>query len=136
MNLVLHGRAGTGRAGVTCDNPLMGVEIPDQAAFLADWNALPRAERRRLRRVVRLGRPLDDPGEAAVGVAYARFQRSRLWARSFWFWFVPGLVVALDVAGRVHPLAIGVVLALAGQAGWAHRNLGRAERINAAHLDA
>ena len=45
-------------------------------------------------------------------------------------WFVPGLIVALGVAVKLHPLVIGIVLAMAGQAIYARINLGRAERIN------
>jgi len=108
----------------------MGAETADHAAFLEEWGALPLAERRRIRRLVRLGRPLE-PGVAGVGVAYARFQSSRIWARAFWLWFIPGIVIALNVAVRIHPLLVGVVLALAAQAWWAHRNARRAEQINA-----
>ncbi|MDQ6617566.1 MAG: hypothetical protein M3083_23170 [Actinomycetota bacterium] len=113
----------------------MAVEIPDNATFLQEWNALPLAQRRRTRRLVRLGRPLPEPEEARLGVAYAQFQRSRIWARTFWLWFLPGLIVALGVAARVHPLFVGIVLAFAAQAVWAHRNAGRVERINATVLN-
>ncbi len=47
---------------------------------------------------------------------------------------VPGLVLALGVAVRLHPVMVGIVLALAAQAAFAHRNLGRVERVNAASL--
>ena len=78
-----------------------------------------------------MGRPLDDRREAAVAVAYARFQRSRVWARLFWLWFLPGVFAALGVAANIHPVVVGAVLALAAQAAVAHWNLGRAERVNA-----
>ncbi len=79
--------------------------------------------------------PLADRAEAGVAVAYARFQRSRTWARLFWLWYLPGLLLALAVALRIHPLVVGVVIALAAQAVFAHRNLGRVERVNAAVLE-
>lgn len=97
----------------------------DQTQFAARWNALCLRDRRRMRRLVRLGRPLDDPEEAALAVEYARFQRSRPWARLFWIWFVPGLVLALGIATRIHPVVIGMVLAMAAQAVFANRNLKR-----------
>ncbi len=93
-----------------------------------------RRERQRLRRVVRLGRALDTPEEAALAVGYARFQRTRIWSRLFWVWFVPGLVIALGIATQIHPVAIGIVVALAAQAVFARRNLGRVEKVNEALL--
>ena len=109
--------------------------IPEGDAFVERWNALDRRDRLRMRRLVRLGRPMSDRTEAELAVAYARFQASRPWARMFWVWFVPGLVLALATAGATRPTLIGVVLALAAQALFARRNLRRAEAINAALLD-
>jgi len=111
----------------------MAAEIADHTAFLKEWGALPVADRRHIRRLVRLGRPLE-PGVAGVGVAYARFQSSRIWARTFWLWFIPGLFVALNIAARIHPIVVGIVLALAAQAWWSHRNARRAGRINSSSL--
>jgi hypothetical protein len=113
----------------------MATQIPEGGAFLEAWNALPRPDRLRVRRLVRLGRPLAGREEAAVGVGYARFQRSRPWTRFFWLWFVPGLVVALGIAARIQPIVVGIVLALAAQAAFAHHNLRRAERTNAPVLE-
>lgn len=87
-----------------------------------------------MRRLVRIGRPLEGGAEAAIAAGYARFQRSRMWVRLFWLWFVPGLLVALAIAARIHPVVVGVVLALAAQAVYARWNLTRTERINAAVL--
>jgi len=115
-------------AGVTA-------RIPDEIQFMEAWDARTRRDRSRLRRLVRLGMPLADPDEAAVAVAYARFQRARPWARLFWLWFLPGLILALGIAARIHPVVVGVVLALAAQAAFARRNIGRVERVNAAVLD-
>lgn len=108
--------------------------IPEGEAFHRAWTSLSRSDRSRLRRLVRIGRPVHDRDEAAVAVAYARFQRSRVWARTFWLWFVPGVVVALGVASRIHPVVLGAVLALSAQALYAHWNLSRAERVNASVL--
>ena len=82
-----------------------------------------------------MGMPLPDAEEAALAVAYGRFQRSRIWARFFWVWFVPGFLLAMGVAFQIHPVVVGVVLALGAQAVFAHRNLARVERVNAAMLD-
>ncbi|MDQ6725883.1 MAG: hypothetical protein M3066_06940 [Actinomycetota bacterium] len=110
------------------------IAIPEGEGFHDAWTSLSRADRSRLRRLVRMGRPLADGGEAAVAVAYARFQRSRLWVRLLWLWFVPGLLLALGIASRIHPVVVGAVLALAAQSVYAHRNLSRVERTNAALL--
>jgi len=108
---------------------------PENQDFSQEWNAIQRRDRRRIRRLIRMGKPLADRHEATLGVEYARFQRSRLWARSFWFWFAPGLVFAIGVAARIHPVIVGVVLALATQALFARRNLSRVERVNASLLN-
>lgn len=97
----------------------------DQTQFATRWNALAVRDRRRMRRLVRLGRPLDDPQEAALAVEYARFQRARPWTRLFWVWFIPGLILALGIATQMHPIVIGAVLAMAAQAVFANRNLKR-----------
>lgn len=96
--------------------------------FIERWNALAPAERKRLRRLVRMGRAVDDAHLAPLAGAYASYQRSRIWTRYFWLWFVPGLVIALGIASHMHPLVIGVVLALAGQAALANINLRRTAR--------
>jgi hypothetical protein len=104
--------------------------IPEGERFEQAWNGLPRADRLRLRRLVRIGRPLANEWEAAVAVAYARFQRGRIWVRLFWWWFIPGLVLALGLAASIHPIVIGVALALGAQAVYTRRNLHRTEQIN------
>src|SRR5207247_9428247 len=98
--------------------------VPQKAACIAAWNSLDRRDRTRLRRLVRMGRPVEAE-HATLVTAYARFQRSRLWSRLFWLWFAPGIVLALGVAVRIHPLVIGVVIAMAAQALFARRNLRR-----------
>ena len=77
-----------------------------------------------------MGRPAADREEATVMVAYAGVQLKRIWTRLFPIWFVPGLIVALAVASRIHPIVVGVVLALGAQAVYARINLARAERVN------
>ena len=98
--------------------------VTQQADFIAAWNSLDRRDRTRLRRVVRMGRPVEAE-HASLVTAYARFQGSRLWSRLFWLWFVPGIVLALGVAVRIHPLVIGIVIAMAAQALFARRSLRR-----------
>ena len=105
--------------------------VTQQADFIAAWNSLDRRDRTRLRRVVRMGRPVEAE-HASLVTAYARFQRSRLWSRLFWLWFVPGIVLALGVAVRIHPVVIGVVIAMAAQALFARRNLRRTATSRAA----
>lgn len=104
--------------------------IPAGDDFRRAWSGLSRADRLRVRRLVRMGRPLEGDAEAAIALAYARFQRSRPWVRLFWVWFVPGLILSLGVAARIHPLFVGAVLALAAQAVFARWNLSRAEQVN------
>jgi hypothetical protein len=103
---------------------------PGDEDFVRRWNALGKRDRLRIRRLVRLGRPLADRQEAELAVAYAAFQRSRPWARVFWIWFVPGLVVALAAAARIHPIVVGMVLALGSLAVFTRRNLRRVEIVN------
>jgi len=103
--------------------------------FPRRWNSLKRRDRLRIRRLVRLGRPVATRDEAALAVAYARWQASRPWVRWFWVWFVPALCLSLVAAARVHPVFVGVVLALAAQAVFAHRNLRRVGKLNAAMLE-
>jgi hypothetical protein len=101
---------------------------PDDAAFTAEWNALERGDRLRVRRLARLGRAIDDERLRALAGAYARLQIARPWMRYFWWWFVPGLLISIGAASRIHPLVVGVVLALAAQAVWAHISLKRLAR--------
>lgn len=100
----------------------------DHADFAAAWNELPRAERTQLKRLVRMGRRVDDPARRPLAAAYARFQVSRPWIRFFWLWFAPGFVIAVGVASRIHPIAIGIVIALGAQGAWAWINLRRLAR--------
>ena len=94
------------------------------------FNALPRIDRKVLRRTVRMGRPLATPEEARMAVAFARHQRSQPWYKLFWVLFVPGLVGSLAVASTLHLALTGIVLALAAQGAWGWISLRRVERVN------
>lgn len=100
----------------------------EPSAFGAEWNALERSERLQLRRLVRIGRKVDDPELARLAPAYARLQLQRPWMRLFWVWFVPGILVALGVAATIHPIFVGIVIALGAQAVWAQFNLRKVAR--------
>lgn len=107
---------------------------PGGEGFSDRWNSLSKAERKYLRRQIRMGRPTDSREEALLAMGYAEYQRSRTWMRLFWIWFIPGLVLSLGIASRLHPILVGVVIAVGAQAVFAHRNLGRVEKVNAAYL--
>src|SRR5438067_13091542 len=104
MNAALQAVRGPSPAvgAVRQSAPMRPTVAPDRAEFIEAWNALDRQNRLRIRRLVRLGRPVE-PDEAKVAAAYAAFQSARPWARLFWFWFVPGLLVAIAVASTIHP---------------------------------
>jgi hypothetical protein len=85
-------------------------------------------DRLRLRRLVRMGRPVDTPELSRLAPEYARWQMRRPWMRLFWLWFVPGVLIALVVCAQIHPVLVGATIALGAQAAWAHRNLQRAAR--------
>lgn len=108
--------------------------IPEGEEFIREWNALPARDRRRIRRLVKLGRPMDDPAEVGLAIAFSWFQQTRLWWRIFWLWFVPGLVLAMGIASRIHPLLVGAVIALSAQAVFTRRNVRRAQQVNASTL--
>ncbi len=94
------------------------------------YNALPRIDQKVLRRTVRMGRPLSSPEEARMAVAFARYQRSQPWYKLFWVLFVPGLVVSVAIASRIHLAVVGIVLAVAAQGAWGWMSLRRVERVN------
>ena len=115
-------RAGAGRRPAPAGPSL------DPAAVA--YNELPRVEKKVLRRTVRMGRPLETPEEARMAVALATFQRAQPWYKLFWFLFVPGLLVSVAIAARLHVALVGVVLALAAQGAWGWFSLRRVERLN------
>jgi hypothetical protein len=97
--------------------------------FIDQWNALDPRERCQLRRLVRMGRPIEDAHLARLAAEYAAYQSERPWMRLFWIWFVPGVLVALSIAAGIHPVLIGVVLALGAQAVLAKFNLRKTARL-------
>ena len=97
-------------------------------AFGAEWNALGRPERLRLRRLVRLGRSVDEPALARLAPGYAQWQLQRPWMRLFRLWFVPGILFVLGVAAQIHPVVVGATIALGAQAVWTHFNLRKTAR--------
>lgn len=98
--------------------------------FVAEWNALDKIERRQIRRLVRIGREQEDARHARLAVGFAAHQRTRPWYRFFWLWF-PVLVVAGVIAGfGLHPIVLGMILALAGNALLVRRAFRRAEWVN------
>lgn len=107
----------------------------DDGGFAERWNGLDARERRRIRRLVRIGRPGADAADAELAVGFARYQRNRKLWRWFWAWFSVAMVLALVTASTIHPLVIGVVLAIGGQTVLAWWNYRRAERVNAALFD-
>ena len=99
-------------------------------AFVARWNALDKQHRRQIRRLVRIGREQENAADARLAVGFAAYQRTRPWYRFFWLWF-PLLVVAGVVAGlALHPIVLGMVLAVAANALIVRRAFRRADWVN------
>jgi hypothetical protein len=99
-------------------------------AFAAEWNALDKPTRRQIRRLVRIGRQQENAEDARLAVGFARFQRTRPWYRFFYLWLIP-LVIAGVVAGfALHPILIGVVIAVAGNAFLVRRGFTKADWLN------
>ena len=99
-------------------------------AFVAQWNALDKRHRRQIRRLVRIGREQENVDDARLAVGFAAYQRTRPWYRFFWFWF-PLLMVAGVVAGlALHPIVLGMVLAVAANALIVRRAFRRADWVN------
>jgi hypothetical protein len=112
--------------------PVTETATIEDTKFADTWNALDKGDRRRIRRLVRIGRPVDDVAEVPLAVGFSRYQQTRKWMRYFWFWFVPALLIAIVAAAQVHPLVIGLVLGGGVQAVMTRRNFGRAAVVNAA----
>lgn len=115
-------------AVLTASRPTVDVSFAEQ------WNVMPRKDRKRIRRMVRLGRTQDSVADARLALGFAAYQKSRFWFQKFWFWFVPLVVAAFLAAGAVHPLLMGIILGLAGNAIWCRRNFNRVEVVNASLL--
>ncbi len=103
-------------------------QTSSHALLAGRWNALPPPERRRLRRLVHIGRLAPDDPHHELAREYARQRLARPWSRRFWLWFpVMALMAALAAAG-IHPLLLGMVLALAANALLVRRNVARTAR--------
>jgi hypothetical protein len=100
----------------------------ETTAFATEWNALERSDRLRVRRLVRMGRSVDPPELQPLATEYARWQMQRPWMRFFWLWFVPGMFVAVGVAASIHPVFLGIGIALGAQSVWAWFNLRKMAR--------
>lgn len=102
----------------------------DQAAFIETWNATPAKERRQIRRLVRIGRPVETEEQAPLAVGFAGYQQTRSWWKLFWFWFIPAIVITLIAAVNIHPIFIGIVLGAAASVFMIRRNFKRVRIIN------
>jgi hypothetical protein len=106
--------------------------VREHADFVTEWNATDPAERRQIRRLVRIGQPVETADQARLALGFAEFQQSRPWWRYFWFWFVPAVVIAMVAAMGIHPILIGIVLGAVASTIMIHRNFTRVAKINAA----
>lgn len=100
-------------------------------AFAARWNALDKDDRRRIRRLVRIGRPQATAAEAELANGFAAYQRTRPWYRFYFLWIVPIFVAAFIAASNLHPIVIGLVLGATAVSFMSRRNFTRAEKVNA-----
>ena len=98
--------------------------------FVAEWNALDKPTRRQVRRVVRIGRQQENAEDARLAVGFAAYQRTRPWYRYFWFWIIPLLVAGVIAGFALHPILIGVVLAVCGNAVLVRRGFSKADWLN------
>lgn len=103
-------------------------------AFAATWNDLDKADRRQIRRLVRIGRPQETARDAELAVGFAAYQRTRSWYRFFWLWIVPLAVAGLIAGMNIHPIVVGLVLGAVAVAFMSRRNFKRVEKINASVL--
>ena len=100
----------------------------EQQTFAGEWNTRDRKDRAYVRRLVRMGRTVEEPDLSALATGYARYQMQRPWMRFFWLWFVPGMFLALGATASIHPVLVGVAIALGAQAIWAYVSLRKVAR--------
>ena len=82
-------------------------KIPEGQEYRDAWAALDRDARRRVRRAVNRGRPVENRGEARVAVALARSQR-RFWR---WGWIIgPGIVAGFTIREELIVVLVNVGL--------------------------
>ncbi len=106
-------------------------EEPDLAAR---WNGLDKPTRRRIRRLIRIGRPQESTADARLAVEFAAFQRTRPWYRFFWLWLIPVFLGGFYAGLHIHPIVIGIVAGLAANAVLVRWNFGRTAKVNASLL--
>jgi hypothetical protein len=100
-------------------------------AFATRWNALDKAERRQVRRLVRIGRPQASVEQAELANGFAAYQRTRPWYRFYFLWIIPVALAGFIAAANLHPVVLGLVLGAVVVSFMSRRNFGRAERVNA-----
>lgn len=98
--------------------------------FAAEWNALDKPTRRQVRRLVRIGRQQENAADARMAVGFAAYQRTRPWYRFFWLWITPLFVAGVIAGFALHPILIGIVLAVCGNAILVRRGFSRADWLN------
>lgn len=104
--------------------------LPDPS-FVDQWNGLDKDHRKQIRRLVRVGRPQETPADAVLAVGFADHQRARLWYRFFWLWFPLLVLGGLYAAMSIHPLVVGMMLAVAANAFLVRWNFARTSKVNA-----
>lgn len=113
--------------------PTASRSLPDPS-FVDRWNSLDKDHRKQIRRLVRVGRPQENPADAALAVGFADHQRTRLWYRLFWLWFPVLVLGGLYAAMSMHPLVVGMMLAVAANAFLVRWNFARTAKVNAGLL--
>lgn len=102
--------------------------------FVTEWNGLEAADRKRIRRLARIGRPQADRADAELAVGFVAHQTQRPWYRWFWVWFVPVMILGVLGAATIHPIVIGIVGGLGANAFLVRFNFGRVAKVNAGIL--
>jgi hypothetical protein len=115
--------------------PAKPARIPEPSAvdpdFAGRWDATDKSERRRIRRLVRSGRPQKTEADARAAVGFAAYQRTRPWYRFFWLWFVPVVIGGLGASFAAPPIVIGIVVGVFVNALLIRRAFRRTDMVNA-----
>jgi len=112
------------------ESKMAAAPVVDEA-FAATWNGTDKAERRQIRRLVRIGRPQETVAEAELAVGFAAYQRTRPWFRFFYLWIAPLAIAGLIAGMNIHPLVVGMVFGAVVIALMSRRNFKRVEKVNA-----
>ncbi len=102
--------------------------------FAARWNAMDKATRRQIRRLIRIGRSQENTMDARLAVQFAEFQQTRPWFRYFWLWLIPVFLGGFYAGLHIDPIVIGIVAGLAANAVLVHWNFTRVAKVNASLL--